>query len=367
MSNRNRPGNTRPWRLALPLGLVIVLAFGWSIYWFVAAYYAEIAIDRQIARQSENGREITCGERSFGGFPFRFALTCSEAKLAINRPGQSVEIQLPELRGIVQAYNLTHAIAELTGPMNVTVSEAGKPDQLVRVQWSNARASIQTTTLEISAGDLSAEDVQVWTGASPDQLTGDAHSTIALYEGHIRRTIDDTGASNLPDFDFASNATGLTLQMPPPARRKVNLSTASMSGSAYDLPLHERGDREMFLRTWQQADGRIEFHQIWLDGTDTTVNAAGEMMLSPSGRPDGNFAIDIVGIDQLLHQVNQTAGSSITGVAQFMLQMVRSIATPSTFNGQPAIRLDIEFDDGVIKVQGNPIARTGPLYPTPGS
>ena len=84
-------------------------------------------------------------------------------------------------------------------------------------------------------------------------------------------------------------------------------------------------------------------------------------------RPDGTLAIDIVGIDQLLQRVNQSAGSSVSGVVQFMALMVRSMATQSTVQDRPALRIDVEFDDGEAKIQGRSITRIGPLYPSEGS
>jgi hypothetical protein len=367
MSKAREPGRARPWRIALPLGLVIVLAIGWSIYWFVAANFAEARIERLIARQAERGTEVTCTERTFGGFPFRFILTCRDAGIVLNRPGQVVEIKLPELRGIVQAYNLTHAIGELTGPMEISLRQTGSPDRAARITWSTALVSVQTSSLEISGGDLSADDISIWTGLYVGDLDGDPSSTIAHYEAHIRRSTEGNGAGDLPDFDFVTTATDLVVPLPAPARRNASVSEASLSGTAFDLPLHERSNWRQFLRSWQQAGGKLDIGRLWLDGADTAISAAGEMMLSPSGRPDGNLAIDIVGIDQLLQRVNQSASSSVAGMVQFAALMVRGVATQSSVEGKPALRIDVQFDDGEAKIQGRTISRIGPFYPTEGS
>ncbi len=367
MSKARQPGRTRPWHMALPLALVIVLAVGWSIYWFVAADFAEARIERLIARQAERGTEITCEERTLGGFPFRFTLTCSNARIILSRSDQVVEIKLPELRGIVQAYNLTHGIGELTGPMEITLRQTGRPDRAARIAWSSALVSAQTSSLEISGGDLSANDISIWTGLYVGDLDGDPVSTIARYEAHIRRSGEGEGVGNLPDLDFATTATELVVPLPAPARGNVTIGEASLSGTAFDLPLDERGNMQQFLRSWQQAGGKLDIARLWLNGTDTVINAAGELLLSPSGRPEGNLAVDIAGIDQLLQQVNRSENSSLAGMAQFMALMVRSVATPSSVQDRPALRIDVEIDDGDAKIQGRSIARFGPLYPTPGS
>ncbi len=367
MSTTQVPERGRPWHIVLPLGLVIVLAVGWSFYWFAAADFAETRIDRLIARQAERGIEITCSERTLGGFPFRFTVTCSNAEIVVNRSERVVVIKLPELRGIVQAYNITHAIGELTGPMEISFRQPGSPDRAARVAWSTALVSVQTASLEISSGDISVNDISIWTGLYAGDLDGDPASTIAHYEAHVRRSGESEGAGNLPDFDFVTTATDLVVPLPAPARGTTSISEASLSGTAFDLPLHERSGLRQFLRSWQQAGGKLDIARLWLDGTDTAISAAGEMMLSPSGRPDGTMAIDIVGIDQLLQRVNQSAGSSVAGIVQFVALMVRGVATQSSVEGRPALRVDVQFDDGEAKIQGRTISRIGPFYPTEGS
>ncbi len=367
MSNPHEPRRGRPWRMVLPLGLVIILTAGWSFYWFAAADFAETSIDRLIARQAERGIEITCSERALGGFPFRFILTCRNAEITINRSDKVAEIKLPELRGIVQAYNPTHAIGELVGPMEINLRQTGRPDRAARIAWATALVSMQTASLEISGGDLSADNILIWTGLYAGDLDGDPTSTIARYEAHFRRSAEDDGVGNLPDFDFVTTATDLVVPLPAPARGSTSISEASLSGTVFDLPLHERSDWRQFLRIWQQSGGKLDIDRLRLDGADTAINAAGELMLSPSGRPDGNLALDIVGIDQLQQLVNQTAGSSIAGMVQFVTLLVRGVATQSSVEDRPALRINVEFDDGVAKIQGRSIFSIGPLYATEGS
>src|SRR6266540_3868075 len=68
----------RRWRLALPLALVVVLALGWTGFWYYAATVAEQKIAELRARGARAGYRVDCGRQTIGGFPFRIELRCAE-------------------------------------------------------------------------------------------------------------------------------------------------------------------------------------------------------------------------------------------------------------------------------------------------
>ncbi len=353
--------------MALPLGLVIVLSIGWVAYWFIASQVANAGIDRFIRQNLARGIEITCAERTLDGFPFRFIVTCRNTRIAVNRSGRVVIIDLPKLRGVVQAYNPTHIIAEPSGPIDIAVRQPGQADRFARASWAEMRFSLRLSGFNFSSGDMTATEMSFWRGASSAALTSTPFLAIKNYEGHIRQAISGSGQSPLPDFDFAANATDLVHQPITPGGDPIAINDISTIGTVFDLPLREIGDRPNFFRAWQQAGGKLQIDKLWIDGPDTAANIAGSLTLTPTGRPQGAIAIDIVDIEQLSRHIDNASTGSGLNIVSFMLQMVRNIATPSTVDGTPSVRLDIDIDDGIIKVQGTPVTRIDPLFPNPRS
>ena len=66
----------RPWVVALPLAIFVLIALAWSGFWFYALSTTETALANWQAREASRGRTFRCGKQSIGGFPFRFELRC---------------------------------------------------------------------------------------------------------------------------------------------------------------------------------------------------------------------------------------------------------------------------------------------------
>ncbi|MFN0192994.1 MAG: DUF2125 domain-containing protein [Aestuariivirga sp.] len=122
---------SKPWKMFLPLGAVLLLAALWSIYWFAASSYARSAFDQERARLSVQGVKFTCGDESWGGFPFRFEWNCDS--LSIDAPSGHVEST--RLRAVTLAYNPTHILIFLDGSTSAsavgTSFTAKVPGQIV--------------------------------------------------------------------------------------------------------------------------------------------------------------------------------------------------------------------------------------------
>ena len=353
--------------MALPLGLVILLSIGWVAYWYIASQAANAGIDKFIRQNGDRGIEITCAERTLDGFPFRFTVTCRDTRIVVDRSGRVITIELPELRGVVQAYNPTHIIAEPIGPIEIAIHQPGQPDRFTKTSWANMRFSARLSGFEFSRGDMTATEINFWRGPSRAALTGTPFLVIKNYEGHIRQAASGQGQNPLPDFDFAATANDLVHQPITPNGEPIHITEISAIGTIFDLPVREIGDRPNFFRAWQQANGTLQIDKLWIDGPNTAANIAGSLTLTPTGQPQGFIAIDIINIEQLSRHIENVSARSGLNIANFILQMVKNIATPSTIYGTQSVRLDIDIDDGIIKIQGTPVTRIEPLFPNPGN
>ena len=92
---------SRPWRILLPLALVVALALGWSAFWLYAQARARTALTAWTKHEAAAGRILSCGTQDFGGFPFRFELTCGMPELALTRA--HVSFKARDLHAAVQA------------------------------------------------------------------------------------------------------------------------------------------------------------------------------------------------------------------------------------------------------------------------
>ena len=63
--------------------LVLILAVGWTGFWFYAASRIGDALDRWRANEAKSGRLYDCNKQSVGGFPFRFEVHCSDVSVTL--------------------------------------------------------------------------------------------------------------------------------------------------------------------------------------------------------------------------------------------------------------------------------------------
>ncbi len=96
-----------------PFMLLVVLAAGWSAFWFYARGRIATEIDTALAREVERGRTWTCTDRSIGGFPFRIELRCNALSLTSTRWGdQSFSLR----RLLITAASATNTTSSRRAP-----------------------------------------------------------------------------------------------------------------------------------------------------------------------------------------------------------------------------------------------------------
>src|SRR3954468_22113377 len=136
------PRKQKLWRLFFMPVLVLVAAAAWSAFWFYAASQVDANVDAWRAREAKSGRVYDCGNRSVGGFPFRFEVTCSDAGVTLvsqtaGAPAP-VMVRLGQILVVAQVYDLKLLIAEFTAPATLS----GADQQWLTLGWSKARSSI---------------------------------------------------------------------------------------------------------------------------------------------------------------------------------------------------------------------------------
>lgn len=108
----------RHWKMFIPLGVVVVLALLWSIYWLAAISYAKGRFAEERARLSaQQGLSLSCTDEGWGGFPFHFEFSCSAPVLSYK---QQATLGSENLLLVALAYAPWQVAALIDGPSRVS-------------------------------------------------------------------------------------------------------------------------------------------------------------------------------------------------------------------------------------------------------
>ena len=128
------PTRRRLWPVFVMPGLVVVLAIGWSVFWYVASSEIGRQFDGWQAREAKAGRIYKCGDLSVGGYPFRFEVSCANASasLAAQTASQApIEGRVARILAVAQVYNPKLLIAEFTAPATIAAARRAIADRAV--------------------------------------------------------------------------------------------------------------------------------------------------------------------------------------------------------------------------------------------
>jgi len=115
--------------LVAPYILVALAFLGWSAGWMVLKGQMEQQMDRAAADLRKAGFEVAWKERKLAGYPFRFSVTLTEARL---REPSGWGLDVPVLKAEASAFNVQHWMlvasdgAVITRPVSGGLRVAGK-------------------------------------------------------------------------------------------------------------------------------------------------------------------------------------------------------------------------------------------------
>lgn len=115
----------RSWKMVVPLGVVLLLALVWSIYWFVAMGYAKQRVMDERDRLVAEGVSLACGTEAWGGFPFHFEFSCTAPVIAFKG---NAELQSANLLLVALAYAPWQVAALIDGPSRLSL-KANSPQE----------------------------------------------------------------------------------------------------------------------------------------------------------------------------------------------------------------------------------------------
>lgn len=396
MSEYAQPAQRRLWPILILPVLIVVLAAGWSAFWFYAASKVDENVDLWRAREAAAGRVYDCANRSVSGFPFRLEVRCSGVSVSLtsqtatqNATQTPITAKLGEILVVAQIYTPRLLIAEFTAP--AVLSDRGQPAMVMN--WNTARSSITGLPGTPDSADIVFDDVSL------DRFAGSVQAPTARakhVELHGR-----TAASSTPDKPVIETAlqirSGSIADVHPILTAPFDADIRALLSGLKDVSPKPWPER---FRELQAAGGRVEIVQSRVQQGEIISLATGSLGLTAAGNLDGELqmtvagldkAVAALGIDKLLEvgvpqetldrlapgvksqDVNNILGAldrAIPGLGNFarknvgagLAAGVNSIGTPATLEGKPARSFPLKFVDGAVFFGPLRVAQIPPLF-----
>jgi hypothetical protein len=367
----------RPWLIALPTVGLVLLAAGWSGFWYFSAGKAQASLDEWRSREANAGRVYRCDEESFGGYPFRIELECRNP--LVEDRGTATTLRAGDLKAVAQVWDPTLLIGEVSGPMTVAPL-GGEPTMTMK--WTLAQASLRGLPVPSQRVSFVVD--------KPGFATSDGSALASAdhMELHVRRNPDSTPEN--PALDFALDTTRFT--SPSMGSYAAAPTDAHIVGVLRGLGDFSPKPVAARLRELQAANGRFELTNARFQQGDLITTAVGAVTLTPRGTLDGeihltviNFGklLQVLGIDRMIAQVmpqasidklapsldrlmpglgNMLRGNTGSGGGAATIGAAAVGGQQTELEGQRAMTLLLRLSDGVAYLGPLKIGQIPPLY-----
>ena len=372
----------RPWLIALPLAVVVVLGVLWTGFWFYAAHRTDLEIAQWRAREAQNGRIFACSRQDIAGYPFRIEVRCADPNVELRRWQPPVGLAAKDSLVTVQVYDPSLVIGEFTGPLNI--AEPGHPPSVV-ANWVLAQASFrgrpsapERLSLVLDNGKLAQGD----SGA----LTNIANAEHLELHGRLA----GGSVNSNPVVEIGLRLTNGTAPLLPVLAQPTD---GVMSATVYGLQdLSPKPWREQ-LRELARADGRIEIEQAKFTQSEIAATGTGTLTVKPSGRLDGQIRLTVAGLERLIallgldqavtqYLAQRTGGMTVdklaTGLDRLMPGLggavrgqsgaslaaagISMLGEQTQLDGRRAVALPLRFADGAVFLGPIAVGQVPPLF-----
>lgn len=365
----------RPWLIATPLVLVLVLGALWTGVWFYAAGEAEQRMEAWRAQQARGGREFSCGKQSVGGYPFRIEVRCATATAVLKDAQPPIAIKLKEILAVAQVWDPKLLIAEFTGPL--AVSDPGQQPYALAT-WTLAQASLRGTPSAPERASIVVDGLKL-EGATPGNPLFDSKRA----ELHAR--VQFGSWPHNPAIDLA-------IKLAAASAPTIHQITAQPLDADILAVLHGMKDMtpkpmSVRLRDWQAAGGRLEIQSARLAQGESLANATGTLALTQRGGLDGALRLSVAGIERFLPTIGGEGGSSLNlnrvtpalnaidravpGLAQrvqpqrqqtLQAGLLALLGQPTEIEGKRGVAVQVRFTDGAASFGPIPLGRVPPAF-----
>ena len=345
------------WALA---ALPLLLATGWTGFWYYASGRIGAGVDGWMAREAAAGRVWACPERALTGFPLRFELSCRSPSLVMTQSGGVMRAGLSGLTAVTQLYQPNQMDIDLTGPLSVTQPDAAQLTLDAATMHAGLRANLSEYPNIFDRLSVTLDE-PVLTAASPG---GPARSARAARAEIGLRSVPGRPAAD-GAFDLAVKISGAAVPDLDALTQSADPAGLDLSARILKLDLPGRGSGAARLEAWRAAGGALELNQSAFTKGALELGASGRLALDTEHRLEGRVDASVAGADTLLKRFGIPVGSLDIGSALGNLLGGKKNKAPEGEGAQKqrVIRLPLSFNGGRVSV--GPVSapvRLTPLY-----
>lgn len=369
----------RSWPLLVPILIIVILAGGWSAFWFYAAGKAQDIIVDWRQREAKSGRVYGCARESMAGFPFRIEVKCTDPQAEFRTTQPPLALRAADLLVALQVYQPNLLIAEFDGPL--AVADRGQPAKYT-ANWSLGRASVRGTPRNPERVSITFDNpvLDRNDAPSPERAFSAKHAELhgRLASGTVR---------DKPVIDIALNLVAAVAPSIHPLAAQpfdVDLDTQLVGLRNFDPKPWAQRFREI-----EQANGRIEVRLARVRQGETLAVAAGNLGLTPAGLLNGELQVTVAGLDKLLPALGadqlvrpeSAAGQKLDQALNSLDRVIPGLGglarqkagigvavgaallgQPAELEGRKAVRLPLRFADGEMSLGPIKVGKIGPLF-----
>lgn len=331
---------SRVW-LLVPWILFALIVAGWIGWWNILASQAEGRLRAWATEQNTAGAHVTIGRVVRHGFPVLMRLEIQNFEYAPARGGWRATT--PQLDLNVEMLQPEHIIFKAVQSISVSRSDGA----VTNIAGRNLIMSIRTRGSALVQAGIEGDDVT---------LDDPAQDGVLAAQKIVANLRPDPRAAG--DFQLAFDAT--QLRLPRAVRSFESFGTNLPAMRAAVVITHGgallNASPNDPLGPWREAGGRLRFEGLALNWGPLETTGTGEGGLDEQHRLQGHLVIPIRRPAPVLNAIAD--GQNVDQSARRALQM---LAAGYLVSGDE-ITLDVNADDGVMRVEHLPVRTLPPVY-----
>ncbi|MCX2724891.1 DUF2125 domain-containing protein [Roseibium salinum] len=333
-------------RYMVLIGLIVLVAAGWSGAWFYGRSVLAGQLDRQMNTMAQNGVDLSCRDLAIAGYPFRYEVSCLDMR-SQDRAGAAAS--LGGLNAVALIYNPRHVIFEAKPPAAVEIPFQGLAGDIT---WETARASIKFT--QSGLGELDA--VIGGPEAAFENAVSTGRFAADKAEVHLRQAPDRPEA-----LDSFVSINDLQLKSLPELHEAVSLRghLRITDGTALLAGAHPASLVRM-------NEGALPVELVLLEASlgESRIGASGDLVLHGDGTLSGALDVTLGNADQLLQSLKPffPPDDNRFALVKGVVDSLKPTATD--MDGVQSIALTMTIDHGSVRVGFLPLGRIPPLFQT---
>ncbi|MCL2384352.1 MAG: DUF2125 domain-containing protein [Alphaproteobacteria bacterium] len=289
----------------IPAAILLIIAVGWSIFWFFASRQAVSAVGHWLEQEAKLGRNWTCLDQKIGGYPFKIEIMCSGLQFSGNIADMAMTGSVPGFEATAPLLRQDDLLIRLEPPFIAKAQDGGID---LNLGWKDFYVQLEGSPGAYQSIVLAGTQVKLQGHvADLPPLEGGFNEL----QSHLSLAQDRH--DNSYDFTFAFNDGAI------PALTQVLHTQESLyvqfGGSLSQVPAGNATTFADFLEHWRTTNGHLDIASARLSSGGTQFEATGGLGLDEQHRVNGELNAVFAGFDKVFRQLHMDPGVLVAGKA----------------------------------------------------